>query len=341
MEQIKLGIAVLALASVGMLSACSGNDGAPGDETGGTTSGDTTGGATTGGDTTGGATTGGDTTGGDTTGGATTGGDTTGGATTGGDTTGGNTTGGATTGGDTTGGATTGGETTGGSTGGGSASACFNDKFSKVGTRLIMKFKTTDGASGITVTTDSNSLNNQMTTYNGHNALETVSVVDAVASDPRFSSKSTTKSYIAVDTGAKSSQLFGTVTDVTTPAATTLTTKIEPAQVVKWNLDPGESHSQTFTITTSATVTTAGMSFPVPDTTTNTTQKRLYVGRDSITVPAGTFETCHFQEDSTVSGNTSSTDVWFSVGSGVQIKAVADGDVTELLSASIDGSPIN
>src|SRR3546814_4149991 len=67
-----------------------------------------------------------------------------------------------------------------------------------------------------------------MTTYNGHNALESVSDVDAVASDPTFSSKSTTKSYISVDADSYSSLAFGTVTHVTTPIDSTISTKIEP-----------------------------------------------------------------------------------------------------------------
>jgi len=338
MAGIKVGFALLAIASAAMLGGC--NDNVP--HHGSSPDGETTGGETTGGETTGGETTGGETTGGETTGGETTGGETTGGETTGGETTGGETTGGETTGGETTGGETTGGETTGGGTdGGGSASACFNPQLGVVGTRLLMKLKTTDGASGITVTTDSNTLANQMTTYNGHNALESVSVVDAVASDPRFSSKSTTKSYIAVDGGAKTTQLFGTMTETTTPAVSTLTTKIEPPQIVKWNLDPGESYTQTFTITTGGTVSAGGMSLPIPETTANNKLKRTYIGRDTVTVPAGTFEACHFQEDSTVNGTTATTETWFSVGSGVQLKAISDGDVTVLISASINGTPID
>src|SRR3546814_9800632 len=58
-------------------------------------------------------------------------------------------------------------------------------------------------------------------------ALESVSDVDAVASDPTFSSKSTTKNYISVDADSYSSLAFGTVTHVTTPIDSTISTKIE------------------------------------------------------------------------------------------------------------------
>ena len=326
MAAIKLGFAMLAIASAAMLSGC--NDNVPHN---GSPDGESTGGETTGGETTGGETTGGETTGGETTGGETTGGETTGGETTGGETTGG----------ETTGGETTGGETTGGSTGGESARACFNPQLSTVGTRLVWVLRTTDGASGIQLTTTSDILVNRETTFNGHNAIEAVAEVDAVASDPTYSSKSTTKTYTSVDADHYSSQAFGTVSDVTSPIASTLNTKFDPPMEHHYDLDPGQSYTQTFTVTVDGTATAAGMSIPLPTTTATNKLKRTYVGRDSITVPAGTFETCHFQEDTTVEGATTTTDLWMTVGSGVEVKAISDGDETVLISASINGTPID
>jgi hypothetical protein len=314
-----MGFAMLAIASAAMLGGCYHDD--------------TPDNGTPGGETTGGETTGGETTGGETTGGETTGGETTGGETTGGETTGGETTGGETTGGETTGGETTGGETTGGSTGGDSAKACFNPQLAVVGTRVNQVIRSTDSVSGITLTTTSDTLANQMTTYNGHNALESVSEVDAVASNPLYSSKSTTKSYIAADADSYSSQAFGTVTHVTSPIDSTIGTTINPPREDRYDLDPGQSYTQTYTVSVS------GGPVAIPDTTT--TVKRTYVGRESITVPAGTFETCHFQEDSTVSGTTVTADMWFTVGSGIQIKVISDGDESVTTSASINGTPID
>src|SRR3546814_9739618 len=78
-------------------------------------------------------------------------------------------------------------------TGGGSARACFNPQLAVVGTRVNQVIRTTDGDSGVTLTTTSDTLANQMTTYNGHNALESVSDVDAVASDPTRSEEHTSE----------------------------------------------------------------------------------------------------------------------------------------------------
>src|SRR3546814_4994521 len=98
-----------------------------------------------------------------------------------------------------------------------------------------------------------------MTTYNGHNALESVSDVDAVASDPTFSSKSTTKNYISVDADSYSSLAFGTVTHVTTPIDSTNSTKIEPPREDRYDLDPGQSYMQTSTVPSSGPASSGGM----------------------------------------------------------------------------------
>src|SRR3546814_16470940 len=78
---------------------------------------------------------------------------------------------------------------------------------------------------------------------------------------------------------------------------------------------------QTYTVSSSGTASSGGMSFPIPGTDTTSTVKRTYVARESVTVPAGTFETCHFQEDVTVSGATATTDMWVHVGPGIQIRS--------------------
>src|SRR3546814_17718742 len=98
---------------------------------------------------------------------------------------------------------------------------------------------------------------------------------------------------------------------------------------------------QTYTVSSSGTASSGGMSFPIPGTDTTSTVKRTYVARESVTVPAGTFETCHFQEDVTVSGATATTDMWVTVGSGIQIKVISDGDESVTMRASIKGPTIN
>ena len=72
--------------------------------------------------------------------------------------------------------------------------------------------------------------------------------------------------------------------------------------------------------------------------------KTTYVGQESVTVPAGTFNACKFTEDATATfdgqTSTSTATTWMAVGSGQFLKSVSEGDTNELVSASINGEPV-
>lgn len=109
-----------------------------------------------------------------------------------------------------------------------------------------------------------------------------------------------------------------------------------PLQDVRYTLNAGESK----TSTTMSTVTTNGVSIgAIPYEVTYT-----YVGRERVTVPAGTFNTCHFQTvtPSQVPGAQSNTrSEWFAVGSGMIVQSQDEGvSADQLVEASIDGQPI-
>src|SRR3546814_12904136 len=71
---------------------------------------------------------------------------------------------------------------------------------------------------------------------------------------------------ISVDADSYSSLAFGTVTHVTTPIDSTISTKIEPPREDRYDLDPGQSYMQTYTVSSSGPASSGGMSFPIPGT---------------------------------------------------------------------------
>ena len=96
--------------------------------------------------------------------------------------------------------------------------------------------------------------------------------------------------------------------------------------------------SYTYTESGSITTTTSGL-FGLPGTSTtspiSTTQTVTYVGRESVTVSAGTFNACKFQ--STTPGNTDVTRQWVIVGKGVPVQTITTngaGAVTQTIQAT-------
>lgn len=317
------GARYLVLAFVAALSACDSNNSQAGADQTGTTGGSTTGGTTTGGTTTGG----------------TTGGTTTGGTTTGGTTSGGTTTGGTTTGGTTTGGTTTGGTTTGGTTGGGgsaNATSCFDPIYGVNGTVVVASFRSTDSPSGEIITTNytqtvgSGTLNGiPVTTASGP-----ITTTGGVAN-----TSSTQTSYYVLDNTAKTITSYGVDLNTTSPAALSSTIRFNPPRVDRADLNTGESYTETTTINTSNVVS----GFTVA-TSTQSTVTRTFLGLEQITVPAGTFTACKFEDDTTSTTNgtttTSSATLW-NYGNGINLRTESGGDVSVLLSATVNGTPID
>jgi hypothetical protein len=75
-----------------------------------------------------------------------------------------------------------------------------------------------------------------------------------------------------------------------------------------------------------------------PNSSQTLTGTVKYLGRETVTVPAGTFETCKFEED-----NGALLD-WRGVGNGLMIKKVENtplGPQTfELKSGTVNGQPV-
>ena len=99
-----------------------------------------------------------------------------------------------------------------------------------------------------------------------------------------------------------------------------VSTKIvnSPAEVDKrFTLNAGGSFVSTVTYTVTTTIQNSPV--PIPPQSSTTTSTVTYLGQETVTVPAGTFTACKFQEVFTTAPN-SPTFQWISVGSGVPVK---------------------
>ncbi|MFC4249934.1 hypothetical protein [Sinimarinibacterium flocculans] len=224
---------------------------------------------------------------------------------------------------------------------GSKATACLNPTLDQIGTRVEQVIRSTDGQSGADLTTTSDSVVMRSTTFKGNNANETESTVQARSqSNPEVNSDSTTYSYTRLD--GTTLKIFGVVTEAEAQGFTITTTiSNEPPAEERFDLLPGQSYTQSYT-TTQENGSVGG--FQIPPTETQFTVKTTYVGQESVTVPAGTFNACKFTEDATATfdgqTSTSTATTWMAVGSGQFLKSVSEGDTNELISASINGEPV-
>jgi len=105
-----------------------------------------------------------------------------------------------------------------------------------------------------------------------------------------------------------------------------------PKRDKRYSLAVGESASQTFTVTTTSNLPN------FPTSSTELTGTARYLGRQRVTVPAGTFDTCKFDEDN------GGYFVWWGVGNGLMIKnelpTPLGKQTYELISGTINGQGV-
>lgn len=225
----------------------------------------------------------------------------------------------------------------GGGNGSGNAASCFNPDLMNQGTRIVLNYRTTDGDTSAVLNSSSNTEVKGSVTFNGKSATESVSQTQATGVAP---STSTTKSYFKVDAGTKRFSYYGSIVDVSAPIASSSTLTINPERTERFDLAAGESYSQSYSITTSSQV----MGFPVNVVSDHENQV-TFTGMETITVPAGTFNTCRFETTGTTTtlGTTTAAALsinWLTVNSGVSIRTESAGDISELVSGTINGNPI-
>jgi hypothetical protein len=107
---------------------------------------------------------------------------------------------------------------------------------------------------------------------------------------------------------------FGHTSETQFPIqSTSRSVNIPPQRDARYTLDVGQSLTHTYSVTT--TINTAGQ----PQQTVNATNTYTvrYLGRETVTVPAGTFEACKFELDNGILTS------WEAVGKGITVKSLA------------------
>lgn len=233
-----------------------------------------------------------------------------------------------------------GGDEPGGGGGGGSggdsgAGSCFNADLVRDGTRLVASYRSVNSDGTATFDQEQEAFGGA--SYEGKPARQII--IDLEITGDIFST-ARIESFAQVDVTKMRVKNLYSKTDVFSPEAATIEVRFEPPQLERFDLEPGESYSQTYVADerTNARGQTFTQSIEVTDTTT-------YIGRRTVTVPAGTFETCLFESESRITGPFPAGGVsqfWFSVGTGLLVKEIGENgrDSTELLSAKINGKSI-
>jgi hypothetical protein len=117
-----------------------------------------------------------------------------------------------------------------------------------------------------------------------------------------------------------------------TPSLTSTTTATvvyaEPYIDRRYKLAIGETVAQTYTQTTTTNVSFEGPSPPIPTTTSGTRAVReviTYVGRETLTLAAGTYDTCKFEvvmPPTTLMGFLIVSTYWIVYGTGISVQTV-------------------
>jgi hypothetical protein len=170
--------------------------------------------------------------------------------------------------------------------------------------------------------------------FEGNLANETSSTFTP-ANSPSY----TGKSYWKV-TGPAELTDYGSTSELVTAAVQSFSKSVyTPALVTSLAMAPGETRTVSYTIVTTTTINgVAQAPLAISAVTIGT-----FVGFEQITIPAGTFDACRFDQKHQGPNGPTSTH-WFLVGHGVELKsstpafAGAGASVTELASLLIDGS---
>jgi hypothetical protein len=226
----------------------------------------------------------------------------------------------------------------GGGTGGGGGGVtngpsgdCLNPSLYNSPITSHLEYNAIGTVAGTSVTDTTSSLN---VSFEGQSATEFRSTVTAsyTGVPPTVA---TAKSYGRLDGSDLLS--FGTTADITTPVAGSVKLVFTPAKRDKrFTLGVGETSSQTYTVFSTTTLT--GIPNPITSSRSQTDTVK-YLGRETITVAGGTFDTCKFDENP---GQTSAITTWMGAGnaSGVTIKTQAGDATLEFKAGTLNGSTI-
>jgi len=222
---------------------------------------------------------------------------------------------------------------------GSTASACFDlALFDTPGTRMTIAYNYV-GESGGTETVETTV--GGMTTFEGHMARETSTLVTGTVSGSDGFSYSSTGHTYGARTGTAEVTQYGSVS-VLTYASSGLTitssmrTVLTPPYVdTQYLLAQGASTTATQSGSTTTTTSRTGAPDETATTAFSVTTTTKYAGQETITVPAGTFDTCKFE--STTDGSPGVTTAWFIAGKGIHVKSAYTGMTVEATSVTLNG----
>ncbi len=177
--------------------------------------------------------------------------------------------------------------------------------------------------------------------FEGHSARETTAVTTGSHSTPAGTvAIDTTGKYYGSRTGDAQMTSYGfeTVASGSTQGISftnTLRGVYNPPSVDnQYGLAAGQS--TTTTLTGSITSTTHFTSaFPIPDqvstTSISSSSTTKFVGTESVSVPAGTYNACKFE---VTSGTSDVTTSWYIVGKGLHVKTTVSGSSPQTIEAT-------
>lgn len=222
--------------------------------------------------------------------------------------------------------------TGGGDFGSGALSACFNPAVLQQGARVVTRSRTR-GPDG-NFTTDTDQVVDGTGTFAGNAATRVVLEVELSGEE---GGSGTATNFLNINFNNRRVRQFGSEVRTDGPPEITITTTFSPFELMRFDLAPGQSYNQSYNIRTENSFR--------PDLETFRELSTSYLGRETITVPAGRFDTCRIEQQVTDTNSFGqplrSTDTfWFGVGNGLVIREIVEGQTTELVSARINGSSI-
>lgn len=191
--------------------------------------------------------------------------------------------------------------------GGGNYADCLSTELLKTGNTYQIDLTAT-APNGSLSTTNKYTVNGQVA-FKGNTATElvidttvtasSISVLGVVGTTTRV------KNYTAL-TGSTYSTYGQTIAATVSGFTVDAVTSFTPPLQTPTNLTSG----QVYTVSSTMKIETVGIPFPIPAQEFSYSYKFTYVGKESLTVPAGTFQACKVQTTSTSNGTTSNTTQW-------------------------------
>ena len=219
------------------------------------------------------------------------------------------------------------------------AAVCFNPSLHAVGSTFVADYRLVTKASGAETRTRTELTVTGPANFKGKQAMR--SIIDTTILPDVSPTSTTTSGYTVVDTAKKRETELGGESETFIDGVLSSTASAEnvPGILFRFDLNPGESYSQTYT--TNLEFNSGGVD---GSSTSSETVTTTYIGVVKVVVPAGTFQACKFREitETNFEGIISqySRTIWYGVDNGVQLQDDDEFATGQLLSATIDGQSI-